>query len=255
VASPTYRTRVLVLKKTNLGEADLILTLLREDGSQLRAVAKGARKPKSTFAARMDLFSVCDVLAVSRPKLDIISEARLVAAHMTLREDIARMSAAAPVLESLARASQEDLPVPRLFDMADAALDRLGACELPIAPAITAAFLVKLVSLLGFRPSFSECVGCGAHVDPTGGAEVDFSFPDGGAVCPDCASSIDHVRVPARAITVSDMFLHSTFSQVEAGEPSLSDSFGVLHFCQSWFRSQLNLNLKSLNYLFTCGLF
>lgn len=45
MASPTYRCNALVLKKTKLGESDLILTCLKDDGSQLRAVAKGARKP------------------------------------------------------------------------------------------------------------------------------------------------------------------------------------------------------------------
>ena len=41
----TKRTRALVLDTTKLGEQDLILTLLGETGVQLRAVAKGARKP------------------------------------------------------------------------------------------------------------------------------------------------------------------------------------------------------------------
>ena len=46
----TRNDRVVVLRKTKLGESDLILTLLSSDGSQIRAVAKGARKPKSPFS-------------------------------------------------------------------------------------------------------------------------------------------------------------------------------------------------------------
>ena len=48
----TRNDRVVVLRKTKLGESDLILTLLSSDGSQIRAVAKGARKPKSPFSTR-----------------------------------------------------------------------------------------------------------------------------------------------------------------------------------------------------------
>ena len=58
MAARTYTARAIVLRKTKLGESDLVVTLLAEDGSQVRAVAKGARKPSSPFAARLELYSV-----------------------------------------------------------------------------------------------------------------------------------------------------------------------------------------------------
>ncbi|MBQ3328952.1 MAG: recombination protein O N-terminal domain-containing protein, partial [Eggerthellaceae bacterium] len=61
-ASRTYKARGIVLRKTKLGEKDLIVTLLSEDGSLLRAVAKGARKPGGSLAARIDLFRVVAAL-------------------------------------------------------------------------------------------------------------------------------------------------------------------------------------------------
>ena len=62
MARPTYTTRAIVIKKTKLGESDLILTLLAQDGAQLRVIAKGARKPQSPFASRLELFAVSDLL-------------------------------------------------------------------------------------------------------------------------------------------------------------------------------------------------
>ncbi|WP_179184937.1 DNA repair protein RecO, partial [Collinsella vaginalis] len=55
--SRTYRETCIVLDKTKLKETDLILTLLARDGRQIRAVAKGARKPGSRLAARCELAS------------------------------------------------------------------------------------------------------------------------------------------------------------------------------------------------------
>ena len=52
--SRTYRTKAIVLDKTKLKETDLILTLVGESGRQIRAVAKGARKPGSRLAARCE---------------------------------------------------------------------------------------------------------------------------------------------------------------------------------------------------------
>ena len=97
MAQPTYSLRALVLRRTKLGESDLILTLLSEDGSQKRAVAKGARRPKSSFAARTEPFCVIDALCATGRSLDILKEARLVAAHDALRCNLEASAAAAPV--------------------------------------------------------------------------------------------------------------------------------------------------------------
>ena len=56
MAADTYSLQALVLRKTKLGETDLIVTLLAQDGRQVRAVAKGARKPNSSFASRLEIF-------------------------------------------------------------------------------------------------------------------------------------------------------------------------------------------------------
>ena len=107
MARPTYTARVIVVRKTKLGESDLILTLLAEDGSQLRAVAKGARKPKSSFASRLELFSVADVLC-ARAVLSVECHARLVEGNAALR-GVRHTSAAAPIAELVERTTQAGL--------------------------------------------------------------------------------------------------------------------------------------------------
>ncbi|TLM78904.1 MAG: hypothetical protein FDZ70_03415 [Actinobacteria bacterium] len=70
---PPYSARALVLRKTKLGETDLILTLLAEDGRQLRAVARGARKPGSRFGARLEPGAVGDLLLHTGRTLDHVT--------------------------------------------------------------------------------------------------------------------------------------------------------------------------------------
>ena len=115
MSQPTYDARAIVLRKTKLGESDLILTLLAEDGSQMRAVAKGARKPASSFAARLELYSVVDLLVARGRSLDIVKEARLVESNERLRRDIEHAAGAAPMAELLDRVTQMGLENPRLF--------------------------------------------------------------------------------------------------------------------------------------------
>ena len=73
--SRTYRTKVVVLDKTKLKETDLILTMLDERGRQVRAVAKGARKPGGRLAARCELFCTVDMLLAHGRSLDVVSQA------------------------------------------------------------------------------------------------------------------------------------------------------------------------------------
>ena len=80
-----------MLRRTKLGESDVICTLLSSDGSQIRAVAKGARKPSSSFASRLEVCSVCDLLLCQGKSLDIVKEARLLQGNEHLRGDYSLM--------------------------------------------------------------------------------------------------------------------------------------------------------------------
>ncbi len=254
--SSTYKCRVLVLKKTKLGESDLILTCLKDDGSQLRAVAKGARKPKNSFSARLDVFAVDDVLIARGKNLDIISEARIVSAHMPLREDIVRAAAASAVLGALDKTTQQDLPVPRLFDMTVSALDHMAVADAEEGPAFTAAFLLKLFCMLGVRPSFDACAVCGNPLNPSqisGG--LAFSFSDGGAVCDRCRGRSDCMLIDARTCSWASALMQATFDDIAAMHVEPATSFSVLELCRGWCRQNLGTNVKALDYLMSCGLF
>ena len=153
MAQSTYNARVLVLRKTKLGESDLILSLLAQDGSQIRAVAKGARKPTSQFSSRLELYSQADVLLAQGRSLDIVKEARLVAGNAALRESMELAACAAPIVELLDRITQPGLEVPKLFPLTQTALDVLASADSAHGPAICAAWLLKAFAFLGIRPS------------------------------------------------------------------------------------------------------
>ncbi|MBX9034776.1 DNA repair protein RecO [Gordonibacter massiliensis (ex Traore et al. 2017)] len=256
MASATYTARAIVLRKTKLGESDLIVTLLAEDGSQLRAVAKGARKPSSSFAARLELYSVVDVLCSKGRSLDLVKEARIAASHERLRRDLEHAACAAPMAELLDRVTQAGLESPRLFALTAAALDWLDGAETAQAPAFCAAHLLKALAFSGLRPSLEACVGCGADVadSPPGGSTF-VSFREGGVVCPACRPSMEVVAVPAGTVGWCRVLMGSTFAEIEALNVEPSASFSVLRFCQQWVREHVGSKLKSLDFLFTSGLF
>lgn len=182
--SGTYPARIVVLRKTKLGEADLIVTLLSAEGHQIRAVAKGARKPGSKFGARIEPFTVADALLARGRTLDVLTEVETVATHERLRTDYDAVRAAAVVADFLDRVTQESDAEPRLYDLGVATLDALAGADAATRPTLVAAFLVKAMAMQGFRPQLAGCVVCGA---PTEAARA-FSLEGGGVVCSACAA-------------------------------------------------------------------
>lgn len=74
---PSYKTKAIVLKSYNLGEADKILKLFSKDNGLIDAVAKGARKIKSRFGGRLELFNFVELELSRGRNLDIINQAEL----------------------------------------------------------------------------------------------------------------------------------------------------------------------------------
>lgn len=179
---PTYPLRALVLRKTKLGEADLIVTLLAADGRQVRAVAKGARKTRSRIGARVEPFTVVDLLLATGRTLEVISEAETVTTHDAIRADYDRTSAASVVTDVLDKVSQEGQVEPLVFEMALVTLDMMETAPIDALPALVAAFLVKSLAMQGYRPSLDACAACSKEDDE---AHL-FSPRTGGILCRDC---------------------------------------------------------------------
>src|SRR4030095_7330653 len=78
-----YRDRAVVLRQHKLGEADRIVTLLTRDHGLVRAVAKGARRTRSKFAARLEPFAHIDGQLYPGRNLDIVTQVQAIDAFAT----------------------------------------------------------------------------------------------------------------------------------------------------------------------------
>ena len=73
-----YRDEGIVLRTQKLGEADRIVTLLTRRTGRVRAVAKGVRRTRSRFGARLEPFTHVDLLLYPGRSLDVITQAETV---------------------------------------------------------------------------------------------------------------------------------------------------------------------------------
>lgn len=254
---------MLVLKKTKLGETDLIITGFSEEGVQVRAVAKGARRPGSRLGVHLELFSIARVLIHQGRSLGIITEAITVCSNEACRSDVLHSAGASVVVELLDHVSSDGDREVRLFPLASEALRCLGEVPEEGVALITAAAALKLVSQLGFRPSLDHCVSCGHSIDPTSLSDESrafsaFSFEQGGILCEECLPMLEdcnHSTIDPQVIEWAKVLLMERFRDLERYADAEHEALGreLLGFIREWVRFHLVKRLKSLDFLLGFG--
>lgn len=143
----TERTRAIVLRRTNYGEADRIVQLLTPLGRR-SVMARGVRKEKSKLAGGIELFAISDVvLGQGKGDLGILTSARLVQFYRHVLEDYDRMQFGYDVVKLVARAS-ELVDEPEWYDIATQVLMALDAPSVNLRLAQTW-FYLHYADLLG----------------------------------------------------------------------------------------------------------
>lgn len=179
-----YRTEAVVLKRSDFGEADRLLTLYTPNLGKIRAVAKGVRRTASRMAGHLELFTHSTLLLAKGRSLDLVTQAQTVDAYRPLREDLVRVGYAYYVAELLDQLTEERLDNYPTFSLLLDTLQRL--CEAPEPLLAAECFQWQLLDHLGYRPELHRCLECSATVGPLGNR---FSATSGGVLCTRCASS------------------------------------------------------------------
>lgn len=241
----SIRHKAIVLGRTKLSEQDLILTLLAQDGSQLRVVAKGARKPGGRLASRSELFSEIDLLVAQGRSLGIVSEATLVDAHAGLRGDLERVSAASAIAEVARLTCFEDVGDPYLYPILARAL---RACEEARDQAhldlVVAAYAFKVLSHAGWRPELDGCIACG---DPV---VAFFSAPAGGLLCASCAKDVaGATELSTSEVSWMRALISLTFDQLLGGDIDSGLAALLVSLAHSWCAVHLDARLRAFEFL------
>jgi DNA repair protein RecO (recombination protein O) len=196
-----YKDEGVVLKTIKLGEADRIVTLFTRDHGKVRAVAKGIRKTKSRFGARLEPFTHTALIVYRGRSLDTITQADILTSFDEVRTDYARLTSAAALVEIVEKVTPERERATATYRLL---LQGLGALRAGKGGTVVPAFLIKLLSISGYHPQLTTCAGCGETSAGLGG----FSPAFGGAVCASCWRddrdaldvSVDRLRLLGRLL-------------------------------------------------------
>jgi DNA repair protein RecO (recombination protein O) len=198
-----YKTEAIVLKRTNLGEADSIITLYTPNLGKIRAVAKGARRPKSKIGGHLDLLTQSALLLAQGQNLDIITQSQISASFPLIRRDLWRTSCAIYIAELVDQFTPEHVENYPVYKLLQTTLLRL--CEARNNELVLRYFELHLIGHLGFQPELYQCIACKSTLAQE---KNFFSASGGGMVCPKCTRKESLVRpVSVEALKVMRFFL------------------------------------------------
>ncbi|MGV9311410.1 DNA repair protein RecO [Streptomyces sp. NPDC003691] len=243
-----FRDEGVVLRTQKLGEADRIISLLTRGHGRVRAVARGVRRTKSKFGARLEPFSHVDVQFFARGSelvgrgLPLCTQSETIAPFGgAIVTDYARYTAGTAMLETAERfTDHEGEPAVQQYLLLVGGLRALARGE--HAPhLILDAFLLRSLAVNGYAPSFVDCARCGLD-----GPNRFFSAAAGGVVCADCR--VPGCVVPsAEAIALLSALLTGDWPAAEACEPRhVREGSGLVAAYLHW---HLERGLRSLRYV------
>ena len=189
MARRTYKTEAVVLRSLRLGEADRVLHLYTLDRGRIGAVAKGIRKTKSRFGARLEPLSHVElVMHEGSGELQTVTGVDLVRPHRAAREDPYRLGVGLIGAEAMLRLFSEQEANPRAFGALLRFLDLLDTepgrrASAPTLDVLALSFQLKLLWLAGYLPHLASCANCGSE-----GPLAGYSPKAGGVVCRGCGT-------------------------------------------------------------------
>jgi DNA repair protein RecO (recombination protein O) len=179
------KSDAVVLRSIRYGEADRIVHLYTPHRGRIAAIAKGARRARSRFGARLEPFThIRLVLREGRGDLYTVTAVDTVAVHRSLRDHAATLDAAARACDAVARLFETTDAHPEVFRLLVNELALLDREPDQAGVANGLAFRLKLLLAAGILPQLASCAACGEPEGLTG-----FSPAAGGVVCSSCESA------------------------------------------------------------------
>lgn len=176
-----YRVEALVIRSTDYGEGNKIITLFTEAYGKIGVMARGARKPTSRLSAVAQPFTYGEfVFFRVGTQLGTLNHAEMIRSHQRLREDVLLSAYASYLTEMTDRLIGDNEPQAYIYRQLNAAYTALTDGKDP--QIISHIYEMKILAAAGYAPSLTHCAECGEPTDHTV-----FSFQAGGLLCSRCA--------------------------------------------------------------------
>jgi DNA repair protein RecO (recombination protein O) len=242
----SFRAEAIVLRHSDWGEADRLLTLYTRQQGKVRALAKGARKIASRKAGHVEPFTHVTLQLAKGRDLMIVTQAETIDGYLPIREDLALTGYASYILELLDRFTYEDESQnPPIFRLLVESLSRLASGSDPWL--VIRYYEMRLLDFLGFRPQLFECANCGRAILAE---DQYFSFSTGGVICPRCGEGLNSPhKISLEALKYLRHFQRSGYREASRARPSSEVQKETETLMQGYFMYLLERELNTPGFI------
>ena len=258
----SYSTEAIILKRSDLGEADRIVTLFTPKKGKFHALATGSRRPVSKLAGQVDLLSRSQLQLGLGRNLDIVTQAEIRENFLGLRSELWHMTCGFYLAELVDRFVEERVAHADIYTLLlqtlrylDADAGALGqqrmqqeAGEVPThgkTSLLLRFFELHLLSAVGYAPSLQNCVSCSSELLAQ---ENGFKASLGGVLCPQC-SHLWERRLSLNAFKVLRYIQQHTWSESARIRLNASLEAELEALMHGLLRFHLERDLKSWSFL------
>jgi DNA repair protein RecO (recombination protein O) len=239
-------TQGIVLKAVRYEENDVILTLFTRKLGKVAALAKGAKRNKSSLLSSSQLFSYSNYTLKKQGGMYRVSQSDIIKSFYDISYDIEAFSYATYVIKLVEGSTLENQTNNRLFILLAQTL-YLYTQENVDKKFITHAFELKFLDYIGFRPVVSRCCGCGTQdlSNPT------FNVYEGGALCNICSeNSENNLKLDITTLKLMEYILSNDILQCSKAKVSKYITYELEKILRKYLNVYVdNVNLKSLSLL------
>lgn len=244
--------KALLFRKTEYGDADLILTFFTLNYGKVSVIAKAAKSSRKRFGGVLELFSLLEITTQNGPKkgLPVLNEAKIVSPFAALRGDYRKTAYAAYWCDLVYHFVEEREPVPDIFKLLCFSLEALCA-NAHATEFLSVVFQSKLAQIVGFEPNLKNCYTCGKNVFETKQAAVTINIAQGGVACETCEN--EHLqgafKITPGALKQMDWVLGKPLDTALRAKFSNNAVNEALHFWEAFSTYHFDKKLKSLDFL------
>jgi DNA repair protein RecO (recombination protein O) len=241
-----YQTQAIVLNRFDLGEADRVLTLLTPHDGKIRAIAKGVRRPRSRIGGTVEPFAELHLVLVRARTFDVITQASVGEAWLSLRERLESTATAWYLGELAERAVEERANAYPVYALLRRAFQLLDDGMAPSRVARWYEF--GLADALGMRPEVERCVECDRVLE----ADEAFRWVPllGGVVCGRCtAPPAEHSSLSLAALKLLRAYRRMDIEAIAALRLPVVVEVEVEAALRRFMRSVLERDPRSLPFL------
>ncbi|MBL7155647.1 MAG: DNA repair protein RecO [Candidatus Omnitrophica bacterium] len=246
------KTHGFILRREDVRETSVLLTVYTRDFGKLRMISKGVRSPEQRFVSAYELFALVEIVFYDRKRgggAFLLSQCELVEYFPKIRESLDRLSYASyfiDLVNSTASLGEKNI---KIFELIRETLGMLSTGASP--KRVARIFEIKLLSILGFMPRLRSCAACNKKTE---GQKKRFSFSSGGVLCAECSKKETHAKdISEGTINFISRIEELPFKRIQNIKVSKSVGSEVEWLLKNFISYHLDTRPKSMEFISKIG--